>query len=79
MVWSKMTIFSINQPFLDESFSSSNSTEILVIVKSYRVHGRPDTLTDSRVYSLFEHTKNEGAAYTKKSNKRVYQRVNVHE
>ena len=26
MVWSKMTIFSITQPFLDGSFSSSNST-----------------------------------------------------
>ena len=24
---------------------------------SYRVNGRPDTLTDSRVYSLFEYTK----------------------
>jgi hypothetical protein len=30
MVWSIMTIFSITQPFLDGSFSSSNSTEILM-------------------------------------------------
>jgi hypothetical protein len=28
-----------------------------VVVKSYRVNGRPDALTDSRVYSLFEYTK----------------------
>ena len=30
MIWSKMTIFTIPQPFLDRSFSSSNSTEILM-------------------------------------------------
>ena len=33
------------------------SAESDVIVKSYRVYGRSDTLTDSRVYSLFEYTK----------------------
>jgi hypothetical protein len=73
MVWSKMTIFSITQPFLDGSFSSSNSTEILMRqfcaqnfssiecnceeLSCKRTDGRTDTLTDSRVYSLFEYTK----------------------
>jgi hypothetical protein len=33
---------------------SSQSDEFL---KSYRVNGRPDTLTDSIEYSLFEYTK----------------------
>ncbi len=28
-------------------------------LKSYRVNGRPDILTDSRVYSLFEYTKRD--------------------
>jgi hypothetical protein len=28
-----------------------------IVMKSYRVYGRADTLTDSRVYSLFEYTK----------------------
>src|SRR5271155_5396691 len=76
MVWSIMTIFSITQPFLDGSFSSSNSTEILMrqfCAQNFssiecnceelsckrtdgRTAGRTDTLTDSRVYSLFEYT-----------------------
>ena len=62
MVGSIMTIFSITQPFLDGSFSSSNSTEILMrsfYVQNFstigrscqelsdkRTAGRPDTLTD---------------------------------
>src|SRR3990167_9322278 len=74
MVWSKMTIFTITQPFLDESFSSSNSTEILMrqlCVQNFssigcsceelsckRTAGRPDTLTDSRGV-LFEYTKKQ--------------------
>jgi len=73
MVGSIMTIFSITQPFLDGSFSSSNSTEILMrqfCVQDFstigcsceelsckRPAGRTDTLTDSIVYSLFEYTK----------------------
>ncbi len=33
------------------------SAQSNVIVKSHRVNGRTDTLTDSIVYSLFEYTK----------------------
>lgn len=71
MVWLKMTIFSITQPFLDGSFSSSNLTEIsmrlncvenfITIWLSFR------KLSCKRpaghwpiivVYSLFEYTEN---------------------
>ncbi len=52
-----MTFFAITQQIFGESFSSSNSTEILMSpLKSYRVNGRTDTLTDSIMYSLFEYT-----------------------
>ena len=40
------------------------SVQSNVIVKSYRVNGRPDTLTDSRVYSLFEYTKRTNLWYS---------------
>ena len=30
-----------------------------VVLKSYRINGRTDTLTDSRVYSLSEYTKTD--------------------
>jgi hypothetical protein len=33
------------------------SSQSVHIFESYRVNGRPDTLTDSIVYELFEHTK----------------------
>ena len=68
-----MIFFAIVQQILDESFLSSNSTEILVRpfygqnfitigwpfeeLSCKRPDGRPDTLTDFRVYSLFEYTK----------------------
>jgi len=70
--WAEMmTFFAITNPFLDESFSSSNSTEILIrsfyaqnfmtigwaFFKSYRVNGRTHWPILDRVYSLFEYTK----------------------
>ncbi len=36
---------------------------------SYRVNGRTDTLTDFRVYSLFEYTKKERKNRTEKKRK----------
>ena len=40
------------------------SVQSNVIVKNYRVNGRPDTLTDSRVYSLPEYTKRTNLWYS---------------
>ncbi len=67
-----MTFFAITQQILDESFSSSNSTEIFMrpfCVQNFisiglvfeellckRLDGRTDTLTDSIVYSRFFNT-----------------------
>jgi hypothetical protein len=68
-----ITFFAINQEGVDQSFSFSNSTEIsmrrfyaqnfITIGSAFealsckRTAGRPDTLTDSIVFSLFEYTK----------------------
>ena len=78
-----MTLFAITQDGLDQSFSSSNSTEISIrrfYVQNFgsigqccqelsciRPAGRPDTLTDSRVSSLFEYT--TLFEYTKRSSR----------
>ena len=79
MVWSIMTIFSITQPFLDGSFSSSNSTEILMrqfcaqnfssIERNCEALSckRTDTLGDYKVYSLFEYTKTKFNGCSKKN------------
>ncbi len=65
-----ITFFAINQEGVDQSFSSSNSTEISMrrfYARNFITIGlafealsckRPDILTDSRVCSLFEYTKN---------------------
>ncbi len=73
MVWPKITIFSITQPFLKRSFSSSNSTEILMrqlCAQSFSsIECDCEELSCKRpagrthrpiilVYSLFEYTKN---------------------
>ena len=69
----KITLFTITQERLDQILQSPNSTEIFIrrlytenfvtIGSCYRelscigTDGRPDTQTDSIVYSLFEYTK----------------------
>src|ERR1700722_13968881 len=70
----KISIFAITQEGLVQSGSSSNSTEILMrlnCVENFMTIGlffqklsckRTDTLTDSRVYSLFEYTKRKTSA-----------------
>ncbi len=71
--WNRPTriikFFAINQEGVDQSFSSSNSTEISMrrfYAQNFITIGlaleelsckRPAILTDSRVYSLFEYTK----------------------
>ncbi len=80
-----ITFFSIIQEGVDQSFSSSNSTKIsirrfyaqnfitiglaLEELSCKRPTGRPDILTDSIVYSLFEYTKRQKIhwAYEKKN------------
>jgi hypothetical protein len=65
-----ITFFGITQEGADQSFSSSNSTEILIrrfyaqnfitiglALEGNRANGRTDILIDSRVYSLFQYTK----------------------
>jgi len=69
-----MTFFTITRQIFGESFSSSNSTEILMrqfCVEQFHynriilrrvivlIAGRPDAPADFIVYSRFEHTKNE--------------------
>jgi hypothetical protein len=66
-----MTFFAITPQFLDESFSSSNSTEISMrrfYAQSFLTIGsyfqelsckRTDTLTNSIVHSFFEYTKKD--------------------
>jgi hypothetical protein len=69
-----ITFFAITQEGVDQSFSSSNSTEISIrrfYVQNFITIGlafeelsciRPDTLTDSIVYSLFQYTIKERRA-----------------
>ncbi len=68
----KITFFAITHEGVDQSFSSSNSTDISMRrfytqnfitiglafeeLSSKRPAGRPDILTDSRVYSLSQYT-----------------------
>ncbi len=64
LLWFWKILINYNLDFVSKK-SDWNLLKIVIIwlfftgesFRNYRVNGRPDTLTDSRVYSLFEYTK----------------------